>query len=188
VVPEGHNTQQRDVHYALRLNVLSLQQVVSDAPACTAGPVQTLHHHTKSISCAGSVLREQLCTLLVIQQTRSVGRDCTAFQQCLRGVKTATASASANHSVVFVLAFMPACRWIATEANNDYRMCTPPGLIYARAGEMRRHNKVLVLQVRAAAGSDDPTALWLNAYTVYANAYRCNSRSRPRVWFQRRSR
>jgi hypothetical protein len=26
--------------------------------------------------------------------------------------------------------------------------CTPPGLIYARAGEMRAHNKVLVLQVR----------------------------------------
>jgi hypothetical protein len=40
-----------------------------------------------------------------------------------------------------------ACRWIATEANNDYQMCTPPGLIYARAGEMRRNNKVLVLQV-----------------------------------------
>jgi hypothetical protein len=25
-------------------------------------------------------------------------------------------------------------------------MCTPPGLIYARAGEMRKNNKVLVLQ------------------------------------------
>jgi len=25
--------------------------------------------------------------------------------------------------------------------------CTPPGLIYARAGEMRANNKVLVLQV-----------------------------------------
>uniref|UniRef100_A0A383VWF0 Uncharacterized protein n=1 Tax=Tetradesmus obliquus TaxID=3088 RepID=A0A383VWF0_TETOB len=43
--------------------------------------------------------------------------------------------------------------WIATEANNDYRMCTPPGLIYAKAGEMRRNNKVLVLQVHWVFGS-----------------------------------
>lgn len=28
-----------------------------------------------------------------------------------------------------------------------YVQCTPPGLIYARAGEMRANNKVLVLQV-----------------------------------------
>jgi hypothetical protein len=35
-------------------------------------------------------------------------------------------------------------------------MCTPPGLIYARAGEMRANNKVLVLQVRTAAGRQQP--------------------------------
>jgi hypothetical protein len=48
------------------------------------------------------------------------------------------------------------CCWlqgIATEANDDYHMCMPPGLIYARAGEMRRNNKVLVLQVGAAAAA-----------------------------------
>jgi hypothetical protein len=62
-------------------------------------------------------------------------------------ITTAVNAACANSSAVWCVCVLPCCRWIATEANNDYRMCTPPGLIYARAGEMRANNKVLVLQV-----------------------------------------
>lgn len=57
--------------------------------------------------------------------------------------------------------------WIATEANNDYRMCTPPGLIYARAGEMKKNNKVLVLQVHWVFGKKTQnTSVALNNATL----------------------
>lgn len=177
MVHPGHHAQQRDVHHTLRwvgccgaggragavcssaglLQRAALlgRQAASVAirPACPEVPVSALGLrlstraaplcHCNLLCLAGSMFNA--CNRWCV-----VGCVCTREELCAR-VRLAQQLLCCPADRSVVLPPPPRLlrpRWVATEADNDYTMCTPPGLIYARAGEMRAHNKVLVLQVR----------------------------------------
>lgn len=110
-----------------------------------------------------SLLAEQLgavCCLSITETCVVVGR-CLLAQLLIADIITPNLSwpGLRGHwpptAFLVTVAWYTVCALITHHAVNILLrtrclpvQCTPPGLIYARAGEMRAHNKVLVLQVR----------------------------------------